>query len=185
MIMAAPVLPDKDSKPRQESRAVIEPGLLGSQRSDRKILVATSDLEVRNDLGELLKSYGCDSIWARTLGEAKSNLSRRDIAVCLSGFWLVDGTYRDIVRYMTMHVTEIPLVILCPRNCSREQYEFLANLNTGAFRFVPHPYQAQDLYSFLSPDEADSNVRKLVTAPSEPPLRHSGPLGFPAFRRAT
>jgi len=132
------------------SSEAMEHVLGASSPVDRKqrpcnLLIATIDSEIRNSLIEFLQTYVVNTIWARGMEEIKSSLIRDNVAACFCGFWLVDGTYRDIVRYVKRQRAEVPLIVVCPPTCSQEHQESLAALNIRGFDVIRYPYRLQDL----------------------------------------
>jgi DNA-binding NtrC family response regulator len=147
------------------------------------LLIATIDSEVRNSLFELLGTYAVHTIWAKGMGEIKSSLAGENVAACFCSFWLLDGTYRDILRYVKRQQAEIPLIVLCPQACSQEHQEYLAALNIHAFDYICYPYRREDLEKVL-PAALPSRVR-----PTEMTVRPGGAshshFASSASRRAT
>jgi len=114
------------------------------------ILIATTDPDIRENMMELFQSYRITTLWASGMEEIKSAISKSDVAACLCGFWLVDGTYRDVVRHLKRQRAEIPVVIVCAPACPQEYRDYLAALNIRAFDFICHPYRRTDLERILS-----------------------------------
>jgi|HubBroStandDraft_6_1064221.scaffolds.fasta_scaffold215361_2 hypothetical protein len=113
------------------------------------VLVATNDLEIRENVGELLQLFPLKILWARGLEEVKSALIGESVTACLCGFWLVDGTYRDVVRQLRIQPVEIPAIIVCAPSCPHEYRDYLAALNIRAFDFICHPYRKSDVERIL------------------------------------
>jgi hypothetical protein len=147
------------------------------------LLVATIDSEMRNSLIELLETYVVNTIWAKSIEEIKSSFIKDKITACFCGFWLVDGTYRDIVRYVKRQHPEMPLVVLCPPTCSQEHQEALAALNIRAFDVIRYPYQRQDvervLHTALSSHPGQAQMAVSSGGSPHAPFASSG------LRRAT
>jgi DNA-binding NtrC family response regulator len=123
-----------------------------SEQSSSKpptILMATTDTDIRRNMAELLDGYRLNTLWASGMQEIKSALVREDVAVCFCGFWLVDGTYRDVVRHLKRERPETPVVIVCAPTCPQEYRDYLAALNIRAFDFICHPYRQLDLERIL------------------------------------
>lgn len=115
----------------------------------KRVLLATTDLEIRHSISELLNGYKIKTLFASGLGEIKSALSRNDIAACFCGFWLVDGTYRDVVRYLRLQRAAIPVTVVCARTVSQEFKDYLTAFNIQACDFISYPYRAIDVERIL------------------------------------
>ena len=115
----------------------------------KRVLLATTDLEIRHGIGDLLIGYKIKTLLATGLGGIKSALARNDIAACFCGFWLVDGTYRDVVRYLRLQRAQIPVIVVCARTCSQEFRDYLAALNIRACDFISYPYRQTDVEKIL------------------------------------
>jgi DNA-binding NtrC family response regulator len=113
------------------------------------ILIATIDPEIHLGLTELFQSFSLNTIWLRGVGSAKNTLSRQKIAACFCGFWLQDGTYRELVRHIRRERMEIPVIIVSTPACPDEYHDYLSAINLGALDFLSHPYQKSDLEKML------------------------------------
>jgi DNA-binding NtrC family response regulator len=113
------------------------------------VLVATIDPEIRSGLEELLEAFSLNAIWLKSVEAAKNMLSKESIAVCLCGFWLQDGTYRELVRHVRRERVEIPVIIVSAPACPHEYRDYLAAMNIGALDFLWHPYRKSDLERML------------------------------------
>ncbi len=131
--------------PQLQNKSAIDSGKYLAKR----VLLATTDLEIRHSIGDLLHGYKIKTLLATGLEEIKSALTRNDIAACFCGFWLVDGTYRDVVRYLRLQRAEIPVIVVCARNCSQEFRDYLTALNIRACDFISYPYQDIDMERIL------------------------------------
>ncbi len=113
------------------------------------VMVATVDPAINNSMRELLEMYPLKTIWAKSTDEVRAGLARESVAACFCGFWLVDGTYRDVVRHLKRQPVEIPAIIVCAPACPHEYRDYLAALNIRAFDFICHPYRKTDLERIL------------------------------------
>ena len=83
--------------------------------------------------GAPTQGYEINVLWASGMEEIKSALARQSVAACFCGFWLVDGTYRDVVRHSeTPARCGIPVVIVCAPTCPHEYRDYLAALKASA-----------------------------------------------------
>jgi DNA-binding NtrC family response regulator len=131
--------------PQLQNKSAIE----AVQSLSKRVLLATTDLEIRHSIGDLLSGYKIKTLLATGLEEIKSALARNDIAACFCGFWLIDGTYRDVVRYLRLQRAEIPVIVVCARTCSQEFRDYLTALNIRACDFISYPYRESDMDRIL------------------------------------
>jgi DNA-binding NtrC family response regulator len=131
----------------------------------------------------LLRDYRVNTLWASGTEEFKSALAKGDVAACFCGFWLVDGTYRDVVRHLKRERPEIPVIIVCAPTCPNEYRDYLAALNIRAFDFICHPYRRIDLERILN------SAMGLRDRPAEMPAStvdcSDGSFDSPELRRAS
>jgi DNA-binding NtrC family response regulator len=118
-------------------------------KPEASVLVATNDAEIHRDMSALLESFPVNVVWARGMEEVKNALSRGKVSLCLCGFWLLDGTYRDVVRFLRLRRAEIPAVIVCAPSCPDEYRDYLAALNISALDLICHPYRISDMERIL------------------------------------
>lgn len=143
--------------------------------SQSTVLIATNDPETFGNISELLEPFSVRTVWSRGLEEVKSVLRREKVSVCFCGFWLLDGTYRDVVRHLRLQRAEIPAVIVCGPSCPHDYREYLAALNISAFDFICHPYRKSDIERILN---------SAVKAPLRPPSPVL-PAEAPELRKAS
>jgi DNA-binding NtrC family response regulator len=132
------------------------------------ILVATAEPAISASMRDLLDAYPLRTIWARGVNEVRSALSRETVDACFCGFWLIDGTYRDVVRHLKRQPTEIPAIVVCAPSCPQEYRDYLAALNLRAFDFLCHPYRRMDLERIL---RATISKRRLSLRGAQDPVR--------------
>lgn len=113
------------------------------------VLVATVDPVISSSMRDLLQMYPLRTLWARGLADIRALLSKENVAACFCGFWLIDGTYRDVVRLLKSRPVEIPAIIVCEPACPNEYRDYLASLHIRAFDFICHPYRKTDLARIL------------------------------------
>jgi DNA-binding NtrC family response regulator len=134
------------------------------------VLVATVDSDIASSMRELLQLFPLKTIWAKGVDEVRAVLAKESVAACFCGFWLVDGTYRDVVRHLKRQVVEIPAIIVCAPACPHEYRDYLAALNIRAFDFICHPYRKTDMERILRTALSERNQF----------VRPQNPIGSPA-----
>jgi DNA-binding NtrC family response regulator len=113
------------------------------------VLVATAEPTIGASMRDLLQGYPIRTIWARGVNEVRLALAKESVLACFCGFWLIDGTYRDVVRHLKRQPIEIPAIVVCEPSCPQEYRDYLAALNLRAFDFLCHPYRKMDLERIL------------------------------------
>lgn len=116
-----------------------------------RVLLATVDHEIRNSIAAHLQEYSIKAVCVKAIEEVRAALAREPFAACFSGFWLVDGTYRDVFRQLKRQALESPMVLVCGPACPSEYRDYLASLKIRAFDFISHPYRKSDLERILRP----------------------------------
>jgi DNA-binding NtrC family response regulator len=157
---------------------------INSARSVRpSVLIATVDPEIRKIMGELLHGFAINTTWVSGIAEVRSALAQDDLMACFCGFWLVDGTYRDVVRHLKRQRADLPMIIVCAPTCPQEYRDYLAALNIRAFNFISYPYHRFDLERIL--DSAMASRGSGFQPASS--VTHSSERSFdsPGLRRAS
>jgi two-component system response regulator PilR (NtrC family) len=113
------------------------------------VLIVTADPEIRGGLRELFRAFSLNAIWSNGIEAAKNVLGSERISACLCGFWLQDGTYRELVRHIRCQRPEVPLIIVSAPGCPQGYGDYLAAMNIKALNFLPYPYRKSDLEEML------------------------------------
>jgi DNA-binding NtrC family response regulator len=143
------------------------------------VLVATAEPSISASMSDLLQEYPIRTIWARGVNEVRLALAKESVLACFCGFWLIDGTYRDVVRHLKRQPIEIPAIVVCEPSCPQEYRDYLAALNLRAFDFLCHPYRKMDLERIL---EAAMSKRGQSVRVAQAPLH--GAVHQPDLRKA-
>jgi DNA-binding NtrC family response regulator len=152
-------------------------------RQMQTVLLATNDSDIRESMSELLQGYEIKTLLASGMEEIKSALAKGNVSACFCGFWLVDGTFRDIVRHMKRQREEIPVVVVCAPACPDEYHDYLAALNIRAFDFISYPYRRSDVERILGSTVAPR--KKLVQMPTKGVDCLDGSFGPSQLHRAS
>jgi DNA-binding NtrC family response regulator len=113
------------------------------------VLIATIDPEIRVALSSLLENASIDAIWVSSVKDVKALIGKQRFAACLCGFWLHDGTYREVIRHVRREQLGIPAIIVAAPACPSEYRDNLAALNLEALDFLGYPYQQSELERML------------------------------------
>jgi|ERR1700722_9551682 len=113
------------------------------------ILIATIDPDIRTALSELLDVAGINGIWVSSVKDVKALIARQRISACFCGFWLQDGTYREIIQHLRRERMDIPAIIVSAPTCPQEFRDYLAAMNLGALDVLSYPYEQSDFERML------------------------------------
>ena len=113
------------------------------------VLIATIDTEIREALADLLEIASLNAIWVGSVEDVKTIVARERIAACLCGFWLQDGTYREVIRHLRRERLDIPAIIVSAPSCPQEFRDYLAAMNLGTLEFLCYPYQESEFERML------------------------------------
>jgi DNA-binding NtrC family response regulator len=113
------------------------------------VLIASVAPEICHELKKLLEAFSVNAIWSKGVEATKRVLAKEKVAACLCGFWLQDGTYRELVRHIRRANKEIPVILVSDPDCPHEYRDYLAAMNIGAVDFLAHPYRKSDLEGML------------------------------------
>lgn len=119
------------------------------------VLVAALNWQVCSGLSSVLASFAINTEWVSSVAEATKVLETKDVSACLCGYWLEDGTFKDLARHIRRSTVKIPMIAVSAPACRNEYRDYLAAMNIGAFEFLCHPYQRTDL---------DRVLRQAITA---------------------
>jgi DNA-binding NtrC family response regulator len=138
------------------------------------VLIATIDLETRAALIDLLKSANVETICVSSVKDIKALMARKKVAACFCGFWLQDGTYREVIRHLRRERLDIPAIIISAPTCPQEFGDYLAALNLGGLDVLSYPYQQADferLLEFAIPSRSASSREMIVDATTQIEVR--------------
>jgi DNA-binding NtrC family response regulator len=130
------------------------------------VLIATVDPEIQDGLAGLLETASINAIWVGSVEEVKTIVARENIVACLCGFWLQDGTYREVIRHLRRERLDIPAIIVSAPACPHEYRDYLAAMNLGTLDFLCHPFQQSDFERMLE-SAIGENSRSIVPPVSE------------------
>lgn len=113
------------------------------------VLIATIDPDIREGLATLLESSYVNAIWVSSVQDVKALVRQEKIVACLCGFWLQDGTYREVIRLLRRERAEIPAIIVSAPACPQDYQEYLEAVGIGALDFLSYPYQQSQFERML------------------------------------
>jgi DNA-binding NtrC family response regulator len=113
------------------------------------VVIATIDHDIRASLTQLLEGVEVEAICVRSIKELRSLIAQKKVSACFCGFWLQDGTYREVVRHLRRERMDIPTVIVSAPTCPQEFREYLSALNLGGLDVLSYPYEQADFDRML------------------------------------
>jgi DNA-binding NtrC family response regulator len=113
------------------------------------ILIATLDPEIRNGLSEILPEFAVNTVWVKSVEDARSVLATSQIAAVFCEIWLHGGTCRELIWSVRRKSVDLPIIIVSPPNCPVGYRDNLEAMNMKALYFLTHPYRSSDLERFI------------------------------------
>jgi DNA-binding NtrC family response regulator len=107
-----------------------------------QILVASSELEDRRDLAEILEKEGYDTICVSRASECREVLETRKVALIFCDRRLTDGSYRDVVAAARLSQGKARVVVT---SRLADWDEYLDALRQGAFDLIVSPCRPTDV----------------------------------------
>lgn len=105
------------------------------------VLIAAVDPDIRKSLADLLRNYRMNCVWVDSVEDVKSVIAKTRFGACFCALWLVDGTYREIVRHFRRERMDIPIVIVSGPASPVEFGDYLSAMNIGAHDCICYPFQ--------------------------------------------
>jgi DNA-binding NtrC family response regulator len=133
-----------------------------------QVLVASSDLEGRRALLEVLKQEGLEALSASRISECQEILATQHVTLAFCDRRLVDGTYRDLLA-AARSAKQTVRVVVTSRLADWDEY--LDALHHGAFELIASPCQPTDVLWAISQAKREENQRNV------PPLAHKAAVG--------
>src|ERR1700732_4976483 len=106
-----------------------------------RVVVVSCDVKVLASIAELLQECSLKPEFASGLDELKSICSKSLPNVCLCGFQLADGSFRDVVEFLTERLSPIPVIMVSPPSADEASSCFLESIKSGALGTVCYPYR--------------------------------------------
>ncbi len=113
------------------------------------ILIATLDPEIRNGLSEILPQFPVNTVWVKSVEDARSVLATTQIVAVFCEIWLHGGTCRELIWSVRRKAVDLPIIIVSPPNCPVGYRDRLKAMNMKALYFLSHPYRSSDLERFI------------------------------------
>jgi DNA-binding NtrC family response regulator len=129
-----------------------------------QILVASSDLESRRGLMQVLMRLGLDPITASNTSEAKETLQQDRVGLVFCDRHLTDGSYRDVLNVARACGGKIRVVVTSK---DADWDEYLEAMRLGAFDVIASPCRPTDVEWMVIQarrDERTRSARELMPA---------------------
>ncbi|HXW56182.1 MAG TPA: response regulator [Candidatus Cybelea sp.] len=107
-----------------------------------QILVASSDLESRRTLIQILARQGLDPISAANLAECRETMRKERVGLIFADRHLADGNYRDVLDLARSNRQKVRVVVTSSRP---DWDEYLEAMRLGAFDVIAYPCRPTDV----------------------------------------
>ena len=145
-----------------------------------QILVASSDLENRRALMQVLTRLGLDPISASNTAQARDTLQQGKVGLVFCDPHLADGNYRDILNIARTSQQKIR-VVLTSKHADWDDY--LEAMRLGAFDVIASPCRPTDVEWMVIQARRDDRTRakELLPAGVPAPLARASAGGTAEF----
>jgi DNA-binding NtrC family response regulator len=127
-----------------------------------QILVASSELENRRALAEILKKEGYDRICVSRASECKEVLETHNVGLVFCDRRLTDGSYRDVLAVARGSQGKVRVVVT---SRLADWDEYLEALHHGAFDLIASPGRPTDvLWAILQARREEHEPASLLAA---------------------
>jgi DNA-binding NtrC family response regulator len=103
-----------------------------------KILVASSDLEMRRSIIAILRRLGADPVCASTVSQSREVLAERSVGLAFCDRHFVDGTYRDLLDFVNSYLRARKTRVVLATNFV-EPGEYAEAKRWGVFDVIASP----------------------------------------------
>lgn len=126
-----------------------------------EVLVASSELESRLHLRNILTKLGMDPICVPTIRDCHQSMAQKQIGLVFCDTHLADGTYIDILSFRRGTEGK-PRVVVTSRLADWD--EFKEALRRGAFDLIASPCRPTDVEWMLIQAKRDERSRQKTSA---------------------
>ena len=127
-----------------------------------QILIASSELENRRALNEILHKEGYETICASRVSECKEALQTQNVSLIFCDRRLSDGSYRDVIAAIRASRQHARIVVT---SRLADWDEYLDALHHGAFDLIASPCQPTDvLWAIVQARREDHDRTGFVNA---------------------
>jgi DNA-binding NtrC family response regulator len=138
-----------------------------------QILIASSNLESRRALRQILTQQGLDPIGASNVAECREVLKKERVGLIFCEPRLADGSYRDLLEIARSGVDKARIVVTS-KHANWDEY--LEAMRCGAFDVIASPCRPTDVEWMVMQAKREARNQPRTFLPSQveaSPLRHA------------
>lgn len=142
-----------------------------------QIVIASSDLESRRGLMEILTRQGLDPIGASNLAECREVLQKEKVGLIFCDPHLADGSYQDLLD-VTRSGASTARVVVTSKHANWDEY--LEAMRLGAFDVIASPCRPTDVEWMVIQAKREARNQSKALVPAEAgtaPLRQAAAGG--------
>src|SRR5260370_11156185 len=132
--------------------------------STPQILIASSELENRRVLNEVLQKEGSEPFCAARVSECKEALQTQTVSLIFCDRRLSDGSYRDVIAAIRASRQHARIVVT---SRLADWDEYLDALHHGAFDLIASPCQPTDVLWAIVPARREDHDRTGFVTPAK------------------
>jgi len=133
-----------------------------------QIVVASSDLESRRRVTEILRKQGLDSLCSSTIAQCREILAQDMSGLIFCDRSLADGGYRDLLAAADCRSPRGKLVRIVLMSSAVDSEEYHSAKSSGLFEVIASPCKPTDVEWMVirAKREAFTRTERLVSTPS-------------------
>jgi DNA-binding NtrC family response regulator len=113
--------------------------------SDWEVMIASSDLESRRKLAQILEFWGLEPICSPSVGEAREVLSRGVVRLVFCEDSLHDGNFRDLLDAANSSTNRVRVIVILRNGEGSLGDTRQEALQMGAFGVISPSFQSTDV----------------------------------------
>jgi DNA-binding NtrC family response regulator len=128
-----------------------------------QIVVASSDLESRRLLMQILSRQGLDPISVSNLAECRETIEKERVGLIFADRHLADGSFRDVLELARLGTEKVRVVVTSKHP---DWDEYLEAMRLGAFDVIASPCRPTDVEWMVIQAKRDerNRTKELITA---------------------
>ena len=123
----------------------MEDSMLKDGIGEWEVMIASSDLENRRKLAQILEFWGLEPICSHSIGQAREILSRGSVRLVFCEDSLRDGSFRELLDAAKASSPRIRVIVIARNGVGGDEDSREEALQMGAFGVISPSFQSTDV----------------------------------------